>query len=86
MERLLTSRSTAVESENSDTDGPETERDSITPDSDLAMAGFTLTQIIKDHFSTDLIRLVCVCVCVCVYVCMCVCVCVCVCVCEDCVY
>lgn len=58
MERLLTPRSTCAESEASDTDGPEAERDSITPDSDLAMAGLTLIQLIRDHFSSELIRLV----------------------------
>lgn len=53
MESLLSPRSLSLESEASDTDGPD--RDSITPDSDLAMAGLTLTQLIRDHFSMDLI-------------------------------
>ena len=55
MERLLSSRSNSVESDTSDVDGADSDRDSITPDSDLAMAGLTLTQIIRDHFSSELI-------------------------------
>lgn len=58
MERLLTPRSACADSDATDTDGPEAERDSITPDSDLAMAGLTLIQLIRDHFSSELIRLV----------------------------
>ena len=55
MERLLTPRSTSTESDVPDGEGSEAERDSIPPDSDLAMAGLTLIQLIRDHFSNELI-------------------------------
>ena len=56
MKDLLTPRSLSIDQDSVDSDGAETERDSITPDSDLAMAGLTLIMLIKDHFANDLIR------------------------------
>ena len=56
MKDLLTPRSLSIDQDSIDSDGAETERDSITPDSDLAMAGLTLIMLIKDHFANDLIR------------------------------
>ena len=56
MADLLTPRSLSIDQDSIDSDGAETERDSITPDSDLAMAGLTLIMLIKDHFASDLIR------------------------------
>ena len=53
MEGLLHPRSASIESDSCETDG---ERDSITPDSDLVMAGLTLIQLIRDHFCAELIR------------------------------
>ena len=54
MDVLLNPRSSSFDQDSVDSDGGE--RDSITPDSDLAMAGLTLIQLIKDHFASELIR------------------------------
>ena len=54
MSDLLNPRLACVEQDSVDSDG--SDRDSITPDSDLAMAGLTLIQLIRDHFSGELIR------------------------------